>query len=82
MQSQEELFNQIKRLAIKVDTLKGFVQNDLDRMIADGTITSKDIDDAICAAESDFDKVILELQKTKKEVKKFIELVIHRCGLL
>ena len=33
MKTPEELFDDIKNLALKVDNLKGWVQNDFDRMI-------------------------------------------------
>jgi len=42
MKTREELFYDIILLGQKVDNLKGWVQNDFDRMITDSVITKED----------------------------------------
>lgn len=62
MRTQEEIFNDIKRLALKVDNLKGFVQNDIQRMLDDGTITQEEllrVEEQLC---DDFTEVMQDLR--------------------
>ena len=75
MKTQEQLFNDIKNLALKVDDLKGWVQNDFNRMIADGTVTKEDLKDSLEDILDDFDGKIDELNVLKLDVYNHIKLL-------
>jgi CRISPR/Cas system CSM-associated protein Csm2 small subunit len=75
MKTQKELFNDIKNLALKVDDLKGWVQNDFNRMIADGTVTKEDLKDSLEDILDDFDNKIDELNVLKLDVYNHIKLL-------
>lgn len=68
MKTQDELFEDIKTLARKVDNLKGWVQNDFHRMAADGHLTKKDLLDSIEDMLDDFDEKGQALNLLKLEV--------------
>jgi hypothetical protein len=73
MNEQEKLFNDIKYLALSVDNLKGYVQNDFHLMIADGYITKEDLLDSLDDIECDFDKAIYTLTVLKTRVFDFVK---------
>lgn len=75
MKTQEELFNDIILLALKVDNLKGWVQNDFDRMIADGTVTKEDLQNRLPQILIDFDRNIEKLSTLKVAVYNHIKNV-------
>jgi division protein CdvB (Snf7/Vps24/ESCRT-III family) len=49
--------------------LAGYVQNDFERMIEDGTTTKKEVNLAIYDMDESFDKVITELNKLREQVR-------------
>lgn len=65
---QEQLFNEIKALSLRVDTLKGFVQNDIDRLLEDGYTTRTEIIRSVSEAEHFFEKCGKELESLKIRV--------------
>ena len=75
MKTQEQLFNDIKNLALKVDKLKGWVQNDFDRMIADSTVTKEYLMDSLDDILDDFDDKIDELNVLKLDVYNLVKNV-------
>jgi len=77
MKTQKELFNDIKNLALKVDDLKGWVQNDFNRMIADGTVTKEDILNSIDDIEINFVEVISKLTCMKSNVIEHVKNVAN-----
>jgi hypothetical protein len=76
MRTQEEIFNDIKRLAIRVDILKGFVQNDIQRMLDDGTITQEELKRAAEQCYDDFDEVMEDLRVNQLDACYIIESFI------
>ena len=80
MKTQEELFNDIILLAQKVDNLKGYVQNDFYRMIADGTVTKEDILDSIDDIEINFVEVISELTCMKSNVLEHVKKIAEELN--
>jgi len=78
MKTQEELFYDIILLAQNVDNLKGYVQNDFYRMIADGTVTKEDILDSINDIEINFVEVISELTCIKSNVLEHVKNVVNK----
>ena len=78
MKTPEELFYDIKNLALKVDNLKGWVQNDFDRMIADGIVTKEDLRNDLDDVLSNFDERIEELNVLKLEVWALIKSVVDK----
>jgi len=78
MKTQRELFDDIKKLALKVDTLKGYVQNDFDQMIADGTVTKEDLKDSLDDILDDFDDKIDELNMLKLDVYNLVKAVANK----
>lgn len=68
MKTREELFYDIILLGQKVDNLKGWVQNDFDRMTADGVITKEDLQNSLPQILDDFDGKIDELNVLKLAV--------------
>jgi len=77
MKTQEELFYDIILLAQNVDNLKGYVQNDFYRMIADGTVTKEDILDSIDDIEINFVEVISKLTCMKSNVIEHVKNVAN-----
>ena len=75
MKTQEELFYDIILLAQNVDNLKGWVQNDFNRMIADGTVTKEDLQDSLEDILDDFDDKIDKLNVLKLDVYNHIKLL-------
>jgi hypothetical protein len=78
MKTQEELFDAIKMMSHKVDGLKGWVQNDFDRMIADGIVTKEDLRNDLDDVLSNFDERIEELNVLKLEVWALIKSVVDK----
>ena len=78
MKTQEELFDAIKMMSHKVDSLKGWVQNDFDRMIADGLVTKEDLRNDLDDVLDDFDERIEELNVLKLEVWALIKRVVDK----
>lgn len=76
MRTQEEIFNDIKRLALKVDNLKGFVQNDIQRMLDDGTITQEELKRAVAQCDEDFTEVMEDLRINQLDACNLIESFI------
>ena len=75
MKTQEELFYDIINLAQNVDNLKGYVQNDFNRMLADGTVTKEDLKDSLEDILDDFDDKIDKLNVLKLDVYNHINLL-------
>ena len=75
MQTQEELFYDIILLGQRVDSLKGWVQNNFDRMIADGTLTKEDLQNRLPQILIDFDRNIEKLSTLKVAVYNHIKNV-------
>jgi hypothetical protein len=73
MKTQDELFEDIKNLAIKVDGLKGWVQNDFDRMIADGVVTKEDLVDSLVDIRDDFFKARNQLADIYFEIHDLVK---------
>ena len=73
MKTQEELFDEIKYAATRTDSLKGFVQNDFERMILDGYLTKEELQRAVKDAEDQFNNVIGHLIVLRDEVMECIQ---------
>ncbi len=73
-ESQEDLFYKIKDFSLK--GLVGFVQNDFNKMLVDGTVNIKDLKDSIIDIDNQFDKKIEELKKLKEETKSIVNYYI------
>jgi len=80
MKTQRELFDDIKNLALKVDNLKGYVQNDFDRMIADGTVTKEDLQDSLDDILDNFDGEIDKLNILKLDVYNHIKKIAEELN--
>ena len=78
MKTQGELFYDIKKLALKVDNLKGYVQNDFNQMLADGTVTKEDLQDSLDDILDDFDDKIDELNVLKLDVYNHVKNVANK----
>lgn len=72
MKTQEELFDHIKRLAFRVDDLKGSVQNDFNRMLDDGTVTKESLKISREETFKYFEDIIEELRVVQLDVYNFI----------
>ena len=70
---QEKLFNDIKDFALRIDSLKGFVQNDFHLMIADGDITKEELLNSLDDIESSFDKASCTLTVLKTRVFELVK---------
>ena len=78
MKTQEELFYDIILLSQKVENLKGYVQNDFDRMLADSTVTKEDLKDSLEDILDDFDDKIDELNALKLDVYNLVKAVANK----
>ena len=72
MKTHEELFDHIKQLAFRVDDLKGSVQNDFNRMLADGTVTKEYLKISREETFKSFEDIIEELRVVQLDVYNLI----------
>jgi hypothetical protein len=75
---QEELFNEIVAMKHSMQGLAGFVQNDFERMLADGTTTPDGITEAIADMDESFDNVIEKLNSLREKCR---EVMTHYSSL-
>lgn len=68
-ESQETIFNAILNMKHRMQGLAGYVQNDFERMLEDGTITKKGIHNAIYDMDDSFDKFIDELNELREQAR-------------
>ncbi len=66
---QQKLFHEIVGMKHKIQGLAGFVQNDFERMLEDGTITKDGIKEAIEDMDKSFDKVINEMNILREKCR-------------
>jgi predicted transcriptional regulator len=66
---QQKLFHDIVVMKHRIQGLGGFVQNDFERMLEDGTITKDDIREGIEDMDKSFDKVINEMKILREKCK-------------
>ena len=78
MNSQQDIFDRIVFLSKRVDTLKGFVQNDFEKMISDGFVTKQDITSSIKDIEGYFNECIGELISLRDETKQCVETFVSK----
>lgn len=67
--NQQELFYKIVGLKNKIQVLAGFVQNDFNMMLQDGTVTEDNIKENIVDMDKRFNKVINELNTLHEECR-------------
>lgn len=72
LKDYEIAFNEINELAEFIKVLSGFVQNDFDRMIADGHATAASIREAYDSAQHNFDFAVTELTRHRSAVLRII----------
>lgn len=65
--NQEQLFKMIAGLKFRTQSLAGYVQNDFNLMLSDGTINKDDLSNAIIDMQNDFDDVIEQLNLYKNQ---------------
>lgn len=73
MDTQKLLFEAIVAQKPSIQRLAGFVQNDIDSMLADGFIDKTDIQESIVDMELEFNTVIQTLTELKSRVKVCLE---------
>lgn len=66
---QQKLFHEIVDMKHKMQGLAGFVQNDFDKMLEDGTTTKDGIKEAIEDMDKSFDKVINEMNTLREKCR-------------
>ena len=66
---QEKTFNAIKNMMYKMQGLAGYIQNDFERMLEDGTTTKETINGEIAEMDKQYDKVIAELNKLREQAR-------------
>ncbi|MFA5433969.1 MAG: hypothetical protein WC319_14085 [Candidatus Paceibacterota bacterium] len=66
---QQKLFHEIVGMKHKIQGLAGFVQNDFDKMLEDGTTTKDGIKEAIEDMDKSFDKVINEMNTLREKCR-------------
>ena len=66
---QQKLFHEIVGMKHKMQGLAGFVQNDFERMIEDGTTTKDGIKEAIEDMDKSFDKAINEMNMLREKCR-------------
>lgn len=65
---QKEIFDAIKRLSFNVADLKGYVQNDFDRILSDGYTTKAEIAESAERAAEHFDQCASRLLSLRTKV--------------
>ena len=66
---QEKTFNAIKNMMHQMQGLAGYMQNDFERMLEDGTTTKETINGEIAEMDKQYDKVIAELNKLREQAR-------------
>jgi hypothetical protein len=66
---QQKLFHEIVGMKHRMQGLAGFVQNDFDRMLEDGTTTKDGIKEAIEDMDKSFDRVVNELNMLREKCR-------------
>ena len=75
---QEELFHEIVAMQYSIQGLAGFVQNDFERMLADGTTTQEGITEAIADMDESFDRVVVKLNVLREKCR---EVMTHYAAV-
>jgi hypothetical protein len=75
---QEELFHEIVAMQYSMQGLAGFVQNDFERMLADGTTTQEGITEAIADMDESFDRVVVKLNTLREKCR---EVMTHYADI-
>ena len=78
METQEELFNQIKDLKFKVDMMAGYVQNDFNDMFEHGVVSIPDLQRGCIDWITGIDKIVTELYDIKAKVLKIMQECIKK----
>ncbi len=68
MRTQEQIFDDIRTLSIRVSQLSGFVQNDFGRMIEDGYVKNEELEESLISVEKEFGLAMRDLERHKVEV--------------
>tara|TARA_R110002049_G_scaffold231127_2_gene403392 strand:+ start:2565 stop:2858 length:294 start_codon:yes stop_codon:yes gene_type:complete len=66
---QEKIFNAIKNMKHRMQGLAGYVQNDFERMLEDGTTTKETINAEIIEMDKQYDEVIAELNELREQAR-------------
>ena len=66
---QEKTFNAIKNMKYRMQGLAGYIQNDFERMLEDGTTTKETINAEIEEMDKQYDKVIAELNELRGQAR-------------
>lgn len=77
MKTQEQLFDETKILANRIQSFAGFVQNDITEMITDGHITIEDIIQARKDVQAQYNQAVKDLYAHRNEILEFFDKVIE-----
>jgi ribosome recycling factor len=66
---QQKIFHEIVGMKHRMQGLAGFVQNDFERMLEDGTTTKDGIKEAIEDMDKSFDKVVNEMNTLREKCR-------------
>ena len=66
---QQELFHEIVSMKHRMQGLAGFVQNDFDKILSDGTTTKDGIKEAIEDMDKSFDNVVNEINTLREKCR-------------
>lgn len=75
---QRKIFNDIKNMKYRFQSLSGFVQNDFNRLIEDGIISVKDMEDSLIDIEDTFERTIKDIRELKEKCKTLINAHIDK----
>lgn len=77
-EKQEELFERCRGLSVRVSGLGGFVQNPIQRMLDDGSITIQDVINGQKEMSDLFGKAIADLEHLRLDIGTFVQEVIDK----
>lgn len=66
---QDKIFNAIKNMKHQMQGLAGYMQNDFERMLEDGTTTKETINAEIVEMDKQYDKVIAKLNELREQAR-------------
>jgi hypothetical protein len=72
-QKQAQLFEDIIKVKHDIQNLAGYVQNDFDTMIKDGSVTKEEIKLGIKDVNDDFNRILMNLQILQSRCEELIE---------
>jgi ribosome recycling factor len=75
--TQRNIFNEMESLKFRIQSLRGYIQNDFTKMLDDGMIDLDALQNSIEDMDNDFDNFIGDLNEYRQLIRSLIESHIN-----